>query len=340
MEQVNLSRFQTTGLLGSGADYEVRAAVDQETGKPVVLKRPMPQMVSRQMHASTEARTDRMLDVFQRLDHSIPNVVPMVGYTDRANHDEFYGDSLGQEYRVVIEERARGIPLFVEDMRARITGVPIGVGQNLFALFPLIQPDDQQPHAIHQQLLDTQEAFFEAGYVLLDLRPQNLFYQPASGRVTIVDCTDLVPTDGAPNPRGGPPRDIHDAYLEMLKFYTTSQEPPAQTTGYGPPHGLRPVVNFQQELDEVAEGYSEAAETVRVTARQLIANVKSRGYTDLAVFRQDLSAYLDAVSARNEQLPYIDQARQAWGDALESLRGDHWQRYLFDAETELGPFTR
>ena len=90
----------------------------------------------------------------------------------------------------------------------------------------------------------------------------------------------------------------------------------------------------------MAESYSEAPETVRVTARQLIAKVKSRGYTDLAGFRKDLNAYLDAVSARNEQLPYIDQARQAWGDALESLRGDHWQRYLFDAETELGAFIR
>ena len=124
MEQIDLHRYKATGLLGSGADYEVRSAVDQETGQQVVLKRPMPQMISRRMHGGTEARTDRTLQVLQGMDHAVPLVVPILGYTDRANHDWFFGDSLGQEYRVVVEERARGIPLMVSDPRARITGVP------------------------------------------------------------------------------------------------------------------------------------------------------------------------------------------------------------------------
>ena len=38
MQKVDLDRFQTSGILGTGADYEVRAAVDQETGKQVVLR--------------------------------------------------------------------------------------------------------------------------------------------------------------------------------------------------------------------------------------------------------------------------------------------------------------
>ena len=68
MEQVDLRRYQTSGILGSGADYEVRSAVDQETGKQVVLKRPMPQMISRRMHGGTEARTDRTLQVIQEME--------------------------------------------------------------------------------------------------------------------------------------------------------------------------------------------------------------------------------------------------------------------------------
>ena len=133
MQKVELDRFQTSGILGSGADYEVRAAVDQETGKQVVLKRPVPQMISRGMHISTEERTDRTLQVLEQMGDATENIIPIVGYTERGNHDIFYGDSLGQEYTVMVEERAKGIPLMVGDMRARITGVPVGVGQNLFA---------------------------------------------------------------------------------------------------------------------------------------------------------------------------------------------------------------
>ena len=106
MEKVDLSRYEATGLLGSGADYQVRSAVDRETGRPVVLKRPVPQMISRRMHGATEARTERVLQAYQEVGHTISLVVPILGYTDPANHDEFFGDSLGQEYRVVVEERA------------------------------------------------------------------------------------------------------------------------------------------------------------------------------------------------------------------------------------------
>ena len=46
MEIVRLDNYQLTGLLGSGADYEVRSAVERETGAEVVVKRPVPQMIS------------------------------------------------------------------------------------------------------------------------------------------------------------------------------------------------------------------------------------------------------------------------------------------------------
>lgn len=338
MEQVELSRFRITGLLGSGADYEVRAAVDQETGKQVVLKRPVPQMVSRRLHGGTESRTDRILEFHQQMDRPIDTLIPIVGYTERAVHDEYYGDSLGQEYRVVVEERARGIPLMVTDMRARITGVPTGVGQNLFSLFPLVWADHQGPFLVHQQLLDTEESFLQSGYLLLDLRPQNLFYQPASGRITIVDCGALVPAHGQPDSRGNPAPDVHDFFLEVLKFYTTPAVPPPQAAGYRDPHGLRPVVNFQQELDEIADSFGETDEAIRTEARQMTSKIKDRSYTDFADFRRDLNACLEAIRVRNENLDDLSQARHAWREALEWLRGDHWQRYLFDADAELEVF--
>ena len=340
MEQVDLRRYEASGVLGSGADYEVRSALDQETGQQVVLKRPMPQMISRQMHGGTEARTDRTLQVFQEMDQATSLVAPILGYTDRANHDWFYGDSLGQEYRVVVEERARGIPLMVSDPRARILRVPVGAGQNLFALFPLVHPAGIQAFPVHRQLLDLEEIFVRAGYILLDLRPQNIFYQPGSGRVTVIDCGELSNIDGKPDSRGRPVPDIHDFYLEMLKFYTTPEQPPTQASAFRDPYGQRPVVRFDQELQEMAAAFDQSPDPAQKQALHLIEQVRSRAYTDLAGFRGDLEVYLEQVTKRNEGLTNLPEARAAWGEALSWLRGEHWQRYLFDPEEELADLER
>ncbi|HEY7712256.1 MAG TPA: hypothetical protein VIG57_19750, partial [Candidatus Entotheonella sp.] len=91
MEQVDLSRYEVTGVMGAGADYEARAAIDRETGQQVVLKRPEPQMIRRQLHAGIEARTYRMLHVRQLVGHAISRVVAILGYTERRNHDAYFG---------------------------------------------------------------------------------------------------------------------------------------------------------------------------------------------------------------------------------------------------------
>ena len=338
MERVDLRRYQATSILGAGADYEVRAARQRETGKQVVLKRPQPQTVRRQLHAGIEARTDRILRAYQAVGHTIPTVVPIVGYTDRANHDAYFGETLGQEYRVIVEERAAGIPL-VGDPMARITGVPIGVGQHLFALFPLVQPDGYPRFGIQQQLLDLEERFFRAGYIVLDLRPQNVFYQPASGRITVVDCGALAEPHAASDRRGRPSPDIHAFYLEMLKFYATAQPPPAQARGYREPHGLRPVVNFGQELDQMAQHFKAVPDrAMQEAALTIISQVRHRAYVAFDAFRRDLTAYLEAVTASYQALPNLSEARQAGAEALGWLRAEYWQRYLFHPETELTVF--
>ena len=338
MQKVELDRFQTSGILGSGADYEVRAAVDQETGKQVVLKRPVPQMISRGMHISTEERTDRTLQVLEQMGDATENIIPIVGYTERGNHNTFYGDSLGQEYTVIVEERAKGIPLMVGDMRARITGVPVGVGQNLFALHPLVRPPDSAQFPVQEQLLKIEESFIKGGYILLDLRPQNLFYQPATGLITVVDCGDLVSMDSEPDRRGRPPKDIHDFCLEVLKFYATPNTPPPEAAAYRDPHGQRPVVDFLQELDEMGATFGDTDEPVRSAALDMIARIRDRSYTNIEGFRQDLNAYLAAVGERDDRLDDSGQLRTIWGEALNWLREDHWNKYLFDADVELAAF--
>lgn len=344
MELVNLERYEPGGRLGTGADYEVRTAVDRETGNQVVLKRPVPQMIRLNQHGGTEARTQRLLQAHQEMGPSLAGIVPILGYTEPANHDEFFGDSLGHEYRVTVEERAKGIPLLGDHM-ARITGVPIGVGQNLFALYPLGQTDGQPAFPVQQQLLDVEETFLKAGYLLLDLRPQNIFYQPGTGRATVIDCGALVPLNPAEREepavsrrRAAPPADIHDFFLEVLKFYTTPQRPPEQADGYRDPYGLRPVIHFEEELSEMEAAYDNKDDACRPAALDIIKKVRGRSYSGLEDFRKDLNSYLDTVQQRNHGLPDYPEARHAWDEACEWLKADYWRKFLFDPDAELAAF--
>jgi hypothetical protein len=338
MEYVDLHRYDATGVLGSGADYEVRAAVERDTGRHVVLKRPAPETLRHRLQEGIEARTERILQAYQEVGHRIPSVISLLGYTERTNHDTYFGETLGQPYRVMVEERALGIPLMA-DIKARFTGVPIGVGQNLFTLFPLLPPPQAPALSVHAQLMDIEEAFFQAGYILLDLRPHNVFYQPATGHVTVIDCGALVEVNGAPSRRGARPPDIHDFYLEMLKFYTTPQPPPLQVSGYRDPYGVRPVVNFERELDQMAQQFRTAADAqVQEAARTMIDQVRRRAYSTFQDFRRDFTAYLTTAQEAYQRLPQYAEAQQAWREALDWLRADYWQRYLFDPTTALAGF--
>jgi hypothetical protein len=44
---------------------------------------------------------------------------------------------------------------------------------------------------------------------------------------------------------------------------------------------------------------------------------------------------LEAVASAHQALPNLAEAQQVWAEALDWLREDYWQRYLFDAETAL-----
>ena len=337
MDIVDLHRFELTGLLGSGADYEVRLAAERETGQQVVIKRPVPQMISRRMHGPVEERTERTIRLHEELANSIPEVCPMLGYTDQANHDDFYGDSLDQDYRVTVSMRACGIPL-VGDPMARILRVPIGLGQNLFCLYPLCFAEEDDPYPVQRQLLDAEERFFQAGYVLLDMGPQNIFFQPSSARISIIDPGALLSGENDRTPVGRGPQDIHDFYLEMLKFYTTLQVPPTDVSGYRDPANLRPVVNFEQELSEMSRTISsepQATEASVAGGQKVIEKVRGRGYHDFSEFRSDLTDYLKAILDRNMNLPNLSEIREAWSGALNLLREDHWTKYDFDAEKEI-----
>ena len=336
VEKVDLERYEITGRLGSGADYDVRAAIDRESGAEVALKRPVPQAVSRKQHLAIEERTGRLLAAYDRAGDADGLLAPILGCTDSANHDAYFGDDLGEPYTVFVQGRATGIPL-LGDMMSRFTGVPIGAGQNLFTMFPLVLPEGIPPFPVHNQLLDLEESYLRSGYILMDMRPQNIFYQPGTGRIQVIDSGALAGVDD-PAPRGRPPLDVNDACLELLKFYTTPEEPPLDSAGYRDARGVRPIVNIQQELDEMRRGLIGAGDDLSSASETILEKIGARAYTDYGQFRADLMTYLDAMTARNSSLPDYPEMQAAWREALDWLKGDYWTRFKFDADSELAPY--
>jgi hypothetical protein len=77
---------------------------------------------------------------------------------------------------------------------------------------------------------------------------------------------------------------------------------------------------------------------VHDAALTIIGQLRQRAYAAFADFRRDLIAYLEAVRLAHQALPHLLEARQVWAEALNGLRAEYWQRYLFDAETELAAF--
>ena len=334
MDTVTLDRFELVGPLGSGADYDVRAAVDRETGALVVLKRPSPQTVSRQMHGPTEERTARALEAYERAGQYCDAVPRVIGVTDVALHDEYFGEDLGQPYSVRVEERAVGIPL-VGDPRSRILRVPIGLGQNLFALHPFALPDGVDGWPIQEQLLEAQEIYANAGYALLDLGPHNVFYSPGTGRIALVDASALVGhgVDRSQGNRG--PQDVHDFYVEMVKFYLAPDLPPTQASGYFDPYNQRPVISIEDECDSLLSAFASADDALRDATNACLGKIRQRAYASVSDFGSDLRECLRLITIRNDRMADRDAAQEAWRAALNRLSEDHWTRYRFDANTEL-----
>ena len=334
METVTLDRFELVGPLGSGADCDVRAAVDRETGDPVVLKRPSPQTVSRQMHGPVEERTARALEAYESAGQYCEVVPRVIGVTEVALHDEYFGEDLAQPYSVRVEERAAGIPL-VGDPRSRILRVPIGLGQNLFALHPLALPDGVADWPVQTQLLEAQEIYANAGYALLDLGPHNVFYSPGTGRISLVDATALVGhgVESSQGNRG--PQDVHDFYVEMVKFYLAPDLPPRDAAGYFDPYNQRPVISVEDECDSLTGAFASADDALRDATTACLRRVRQRGYASVADFASDLRECLRLITIRTEQMPERHAALETWRTALHRLSEDHWTRYRFDANTEL-----
>ncbi len=331
-----LARFRLEGALGEGADSEVFAATDAQTERPVVVKRPHPSLIARSQHHDVERRMSTTIKLRQQLGDSLSQVSRTIAYTRLEPQDGYFGDSLSYGYDVVVEERARGLPL----VGSTIDGIkrrPIGLPQKLFALHPLAPHQDRDRFTIVRDILEAAEVFHKAGLLLLDVRPQNVFFDPQRAAITIIDAGNVTVERAATRRRAA--LDMHDFYLELFKWYVTPDEPPSDAAAYATPHGMESVPRFEQDLDDVIRGYSAATwEPLRARGLEVARKVRERGYGSITEFRRDFEALLDLTERRYQSLSESPSLTGAWQDARGRLNDPYWRKFLFDADTDLAAY--
>jgi serine/threonine protein kinase len=336
MDAIDLERFILNGPLGFGANYEVYAAIDRETGKDVVLKRPWAQTIRSGQSWHIDEQSARVIELHWTLGDAVPYISPLVGYTERVRHDSYFGDSLPQEYYVLVEERARGVPL-VADIKDKFRGVPIGLGQNLFALYPLVQGSFAGAASVFEQLLDVEESFTRMDCLLMDLRPQNIFFDPKRSEITVIDIGTCVDLRTASSPRPAP--DVHDCLVELCKFFLAPQSPPTRAKGYREPFGMGPPVGFIQELDRMIQTCSALAPgPLQEVAMGILQRLKRRDYGAVAPFRRDLQQYFASVDERNRNLQEFPDMVGVWRQGMELLREQYWRKFRFDPDADLAEY--
>ncbi len=318
-DSAGLARFRLEGVLGEGADVQAFAATDVETGKAVVVKRPHPALLSRSQHGDIERDLARGIELRMRLGNS-PHVPRLIAHTGPERHDRYFGDELDDAYTVVVEERARGVPL----MGSAVDGIkqrPIALPHNLFALHPVVPHARARRHVVALALLDAAEALHHAGVVLLDIVPQKVYFDPGHATNTIIY------SGGAADQRQAAGRhnavDPHDFYLELFKWYATPTPPPADVNGYLTPHEVLSVPTFDRTLDALEDVFGAASDSEsRDSGRAMLDRVRKRGYSDTQTFRRDFQRYLAWLDSRYDSMAGDCPGIDAWRRAFGILRDD------------------
>ena len=330
----DLHRFRLDGPLGEGADLEVFAATDTQTGSAVVIKRPHPTLIERGQQRTVERRTAEAIAIKMRLGEALRHVAPMLAYTEQESHADYFGDGMDEPYTVVVDARAVGIPL-VGSALDGIKGQPIGLPQNLFALHPVNAHPAKRAFSIAGEVLGVAEAFFTQDVVLLDLRPQNVYFDPAKAEITVIDVGNIV------QPREATGRhaalDMHDFYLELLKWYVPSAPAPQDAKAYTEPYGMDAVSQFNSDLDALARSFgSKFSDAESGGAMSMLEKIRSRSYQGTSDFRRDLEELMKGLSDEYEKhavTPLIG----VWQDAASMMSKPHWSKFMFSPE-DMSPY--
>jgi len=325
----SLARFKLKRLLGEGADLQVFSAVDLETGLEVVVKRPHPSLISRDSHRGVEYKLKRMLTLRCKFWGMIPHSNKILSWGVVDENDPYFGDNHSIDYLFVVEERALGIPLVASVVDA-IKGHPIGLPQNLFALHPLRLSRKVKSFALPWALLDLQQALITSGAILLDLRPQNIFIEPISGLITVIDMSNIYDVLDATG--RSKLVDLHDFYLEIFKWYIPLGIPPSTVAEYYVPYGMDSVVRFESNLRDLINGYSSADKSsINCAAAQMLERVLNRNYRDIAEFSKEFRVLTDNLAEAYEQFA-TSKASEVWAAAAQSLLDPYWSQYQFESK--------
>ncbi len=322
-----IGRFELGRLLGEGADLQVFAATDTESGEPVVVKRPHPTLVSRNMHGDVEKRTLLQADIRTRIE-DMASLVKLHTLTERDSFGWYFGDDLGNPYSVQVEERAKGVPLVgsVSDM---IRGHPAGLPLNLFVLHPSSEHIGRGYANPALSALGVIERFYEEGYLAQDLGPQNVFFSPASGTSSIIDLGTLREPSAATARR--PAFDLNDILFDVFRLYTTPDKPLREPEQLARTREFRLSGTLERKAESLSKEYA-ATDTGRAdSALKILSTIGRREYDSPARFRADFQNYLAAAEAVERD----GDAQEAWRAALRELKSPYWKKYLFDADTEL-----
>ena len=327
----HLERFRLGESLGEGADMQVFAATDLETGDECVVKRPHPSLISRNIHDDVERRMS--LQAGLRTDESILAVLPeLFAMTVPDKFEWYFNDDPGNPYSVQVERRARGIPL-LGSIGDQVRGHPVGLPLNLFALHPSTAHLDRNIEDPSLTALRVIRRCFELGFLAGDLGPRNLFYSPGTGDATVIDLGALR----RPEPEGARRRalDINDILFEFFQFYTTPDSLPSSPEAFAQVREQRNSGTLERMARSMAETYSAASEGGQRDAAEIILNkISQRLYQSVEDFRSDFEAYLSSAASRARH-PSNDEA---WRSALDGLRDSYWTKYLYDANIELSHY--
>lgn len=323
MKSEEIGRFELGGLLGEGADMQAFWAVDAESGEAVVVKRPHPTLVSRGMHGDVERRTLLQAEVRARIG-DVKGLARLYGLSERGSFGWYFGDELGHPYPVLVEERAKGIPLVgsVSDM---VRGHPVGLPLNLFALHPSRAYMSRGYENPVFSVLEVIERVYEVGYLAQDLGPQNVFYSPGSGVSRVIDLGTLREPSAATSRRAA--FDLNDILFEVFRLYTTPESPPIEAAGFARTREFRLSGTLERRAEALSREYAGAEGGRADAAVRMLSEIGARGYESAARFGADLRDYLAAEREGDTE--------EAWHEAAKGLRSGYWRKYLFDGDLEL-----
>ena len=333
---MDLARFKLNWLLGEGADLQVFSATDTATSDAVVVKRPHPTLVQRGEHGDVEGSMLRARALREEPRSTLPHITQIIGHGMQNAGDSYFGDTLGNGYIVAVERRARGLPL-VGSASDAIKGMPVGLPHNLFVRHPVVPRRHGAPFTISTDLLDAAEAFLRAGHLLLDLRPQNVFVDPRSGSIEIVDLGGVATPRQAT--RSQTQLDFHDLIVEIMMWYLPAVEAPATADGYRLPHLMDAMPSFSGAVEGMLEACSKlAVGDARDATLQIFEITRQRGYEQFGSFRRVFDRLLDLMADHYTELAGSKPIVDAWTEALTPLRQPAWGKFLFAAQEDLEPY--